>query len=99
MNKDFGFVMATEMLIKEKRPVKFMYRETPDQPGDSGWRFFCGEEDDEYLSCPEHIGIYDIKTVLSCSSDILDLLSSEIGACYGRDNGSFIDCREALVNG
>lgn len=59
----FGYVMATKMLVDGRRKVRFMYHETPDGAQDSGWRFFCGDEDDTYVNNPEHIAIYDINTI------------------------------------
>ena len=47
--KNFGYVLATKMLVDGKRKVRFMYRETPDNNQDSGWRFFCGDENDEFV--------------------------------------------------
>ena len=32
----FGYVMATKMLVDGRRKVRFMYREAPDGPQDSG---------------------------------------------------------------
>lgn len=50
---DFGFVLATRMLVEGGRKVRYMYREEAiTNPIDSGWRFFCGDEDDEYLNPP-----------------------------------------------
>ena len=43
----FGYVLATKMLVEGKRKVRYMYHEEPDNSRDSGWRFFCGDEDDE----------------------------------------------------
>ena len=66
---DFGFVLATKMLVEGRRKVRFMYREQPDNPSDSGWRFFCGNEEQSYVDDPEHIGLYDINTILNTISD------------------------------
>ena len=43
----FGFVLATKMLVDGKRKVRYMYHEIASNPQDSGWRFFCGDEDEE----------------------------------------------------
>ncbi|MBP3889053.1 MAG: DUF2185 domain-containing protein [Cellulosilyticum sp.] len=38
--------------------VTYMYRETPDENHpDSGWRFFYGDETDQYLSQSENINL------------------------------------------
>ena len=38
---NFGYILATKMLVDGKRKVRFMYREAPDDNQDSGWRFFA----------------------------------------------------------
>lgn len=63
-----------------------MYREQPDDPNDSGWRFFCGDEDQEYADSPNNIGIYDINTILEIDDSILPLLYSPSGAAFERDD-------------
>ena len=50
---NFGYVFATKMLVEGRRKVRFMYREEPEDPNDSGWRFFCGDEDQEYADNPD----------------------------------------------
>ena len=60
----FGFVLATKMLVEGKRKVRYMYHEETTNPQDSGWRFFCGDEDDDYVNNPDNIAIYDINTIL-----------------------------------
>lgn len=42
-----GGCFATDMITVEGKPVRFMYREAPDNEIDSGWRFMTGYEDDE----------------------------------------------------
>lgn len=82
----FGFVLASKMLVEGKRKVRFMYREKTTNPQDSGWRFFCGDEDDEYVNNPENIGIYDINTILDLDKDVLPFLLSEVGVSFERKN-------------
>lgn len=77
--ENFGFVIATKMLVNGKKKVRYMYREEPDNPQDSGWRFFCGEEDDEYLLNPDNFGIYDINTILGIDESIGYHLKGGIG--------------------
>ena len=82
----FGYVMATKMLVDGRRKVRFMYRETPDGPQDSGWRFFCGDEDNEYVNNPENIGIYDINTLLGIDKSILPYLQATEGSAFERED-------------
>ena len=82
--KEFGFVLATKKLVEESLPVMFMYREKGDA-GDSGWRFFSGNEDQEYVDNPQNIGIYDIQTIVDIDDSILPFLDSVEGSAYERD--------------
>lgn len=81
-----GYVMATKMLVDDKRKVQFMYREEPSNAQDSGWRFFCGEEEEEYVDNPNNIGIYDVQTISKIDADIVPYLSSATGCAYEREN-------------
>lgn len=76
-----GYVFASKRLVEQKRKVRFMYRETPDKAYDSGWRFFSGDETEEYVNDPENIGIYDIQTITEIDPDVLPLLESRLEAC------------------
>ncbi|SCW45848.1 hypothetical protein SAMN02910456_01223 [Ruminococcaceae bacterium YRB3002] len=89
---NFGFVLATKMLVDGKRKVRYMYHEETDNPQDSGWRFFCGDEDDEYVNNPDNIAIYDINTILDIDKSILPYLDSATGTAFEREdeNSTFI---------
>lgn len=82
---NFGYVFATKMLVEGKRKVGFMYREQPDEPNDSGWRFFCGDEDQKYTDNPDNIGIYDINTILEIDNSILPFLNDPYGTAFERE--------------
>ena len=96
----FGFVLATKMLVDGKRKVRYMYHEESSNPQDSGWRFFCGDEDDEYVNNPSNISIYDIKTILGIDKSILPYLNSAVGTAFEREdeNDTFI-CSELSNQG
>ena len=84
-----GYVLASKQLVENKMEVWFMYRESPDNSSDSGWRFLSGHEDDKYIQNPENIGLYNIKTIAEIDPDIIAFLDSPIGAAFARQgNGS-----------
>ena len=89
--ENFGYVMATKMLVDNKRKVRFMYREEPSNEQDSGWRFFCGDEDQDYIDNPNNIAIYDINTILAIDKSITPYLKSVKGTAFEREdeNGIF----------
>ena len=84
MRKTIGYALAPKKLVENKLKVTFMYREEPDDTADSGWRFFSGDENDEYVNDPENIGLYDIETISRIDPDIIPLLSSDIGTVFER---------------
>ena len=84
--ENFGFVLATKMLVEGKRKVRYMYHEEATNPQDSGWRFFCEDEDDEYVNDPDNIAIYDIKTILEVDKSILPYLNCSVGIALERED-------------
>lgn len=81
----FGYVLATKKLVDERLQVGVMYREKGDEPDDSGWRFFSGLEDQDYVDNPDNIGIYDINTILEIDKSIRPYLDSSYGAAFERN--------------
>ena len=67
------------------------YREKPDgQYPDSGWRFFSGEESDEYTNDVNNVGVYSLNTICNYDPDILPLLTAPYGTAYARgEDGKF----------
>ena len=42
-----GWCLAVDSIMVDGREVGYMYREVPHVGGDSGWRFFAGDESQE----------------------------------------------------
>ena len=85
--KHFGYVMASKILVEGQLPVRFMYREKGDNERDSGWRFFAGNEEQDYMDNPDNIGIYNISTILGFDRTIIPYLDSAIGMAFEREEG------------
>lgn len=79
-----GYALASKQLVENQMKVCFMYRESPDNSSDSGWRFLSGHEDDKYVQNPDNIGLYSIKTIAEIDPDIIPFLASPIGAVFTR---------------
>ena len=88
----FGFVLATKMLVEGRRKVRYMYCEEPANPQDSGWRFLCGDENDDYVNNPDNIAIYDINTILEIDKSVLPYLNYPTGIALERadENAAFV---------
>jgi hypothetical protein len=80
-----GYCLASNLLMKKSKKVGYMYREKPGKNEDSGWRFFSGEEDQEYSDNPNNFKIYDVNTIANYSPDIVPLINSPYGTAFGRD--------------
>ena len=89
-----GYCFATNLVI-EKRKVGYMYREQSEDENDSGWRFFAGTEDQDYVDNPNNTKIYDVNTIANYDPSIIPYLISEIGHVLKRgNNDSFMQVEE-----
>ncbi len=86
-----GGCIATDMITVDGRKVHFMYREQPTNEMDSGWRFFSGYEDDNYLSDSRNSSVYDVNTIANYDSDIIEYLNVPHNSAFERNNdGVFV---------
>src|SRR6185437_9930901 len=77
-----GSCVASDRITVDGRPVGYMYREKPDNEVDSGWRFFAGDEAEEYTEKPTNFELYDVNTIANYDPDIVQLLHAPIGSAY-----------------
>ncbi|MGE8399345.1 MAG: DUF2185 domain-containing protein [Burkholderiales bacterium] len=80
-----GACLATDRITVDGMPVGYCYREEPDFQADSGWRFFAGDESEEYLADAENIEIYDVNTIANYDRAILQVLDQSIGSAFVRN--------------
>ncbi len=78
----YGGCIASNKITVEGLPVRFMYREKPDNKIDSGWRFLSGFEDDAYMEDAAHHGVYDVNTIANYDPGIISLLDSPCGCAF-----------------
>jgi hypothetical protein len=87
----YGSCLATDRITVDGAAVGYCYREDPDTPEDSGWRFFAGDESQEYADDPDRIAIYDVNTIANYDPDITHLLEAPPGSAFERDgSGRFV---------
>ncbi len=65
-----------------------MYREKPNQEMDSGWRFFAGDESQEYANNPDKLAIYEVNTICNYDQAIIPFLDAPFGSAFGRISGT-----------
>jgi hypothetical protein len=67
-----------------------MYREKPGNPIDSGWRFFSGDESQEFADRAENFELYDVNTIANYDPEIIPLLDKPVGSAWARNtDGGF----------
>jgi len=85
---NMGACFATDRITVDGMKVGYMYREEPDKDIDSGWRFFSGEESQEYADNPDNTSIYAVNTICNYDSTIIPYMNAPIGSAYGRIEGT-----------
>jgi hypothetical protein len=79
---NMGYCYASNRITIEGMKVGYMYRETPEEPNDSGWRFFAGTETQEEIDNPNNIGIYDVNTIANYDASIIPYLNAESDTAF-----------------
>lgn len=77
--------IVSHKIIKEGWKVGYMTRYNPiDDIPDSGWAFFKGDEEPDYIDDPKNTSIISLNTVCNYDSDIIPYLHSPVGTSYIR---------------
>lgn len=82
-----GGCYASDRITVDGAPVGWMYRESPDNDTDSGWRFFAGDEDDAFASDHERFGFHDVNTICNYDPEIVPILNTEAPCAFERSSG------------
>ena len=83
-----GGCLATDHITVDGNPVMYMYKEQPQNSEDSGWRFFSGAEDDEYMAKKSNHSVYDTNTIANYDPSIIPYLSAKVGSAFERDDAT-----------
>lgn len=80
-----GGCIATDCITVDGRPVGYMYREPSDFDGDMGWRFFAGDESDEYMDNADNHGVYAVNTIANYDNEIIPFIDAPYGSAFARN--------------
>ncbi len=91
-----GYIIASNEVMKNGKPIGYFYREQPDEEDDSGWRVFSGEESQEYVDNPDNFFMYNASTIVKFEPAIAQYLGYEYPTAFERDteSGGFVEIRE-----
>ena len=77
----------TKDVLVNKKKIKFMYHEQPDNESDSGWRFFSGDETQEYVDDSNNlIFISLLEVIQNVDSSIEKYLNYKNDIAFERSN-------------
>lgn len=83
--------IATDSITVDGNLVRYMYREAPEKSYDSGWRFFSGIEDQNYVNDANNLSYYKLNTIANYDPSILPFLDAPIGSSFEKDDqGRFV---------
>lgn len=85
---NMGGGYASDRITVDGSPVGYMYREEPDNEVDSGWRFFAGDESQEYADTPDNFAIYEVNTICNYDPAVIPYLNAPCGSAFGRAEGA-----------
>ncbi|MCD2164073.1 DUF2185 domain-containing protein [Comamonas koreensis] len=80
-----GGCIATDRITVDGRPVGYMERQETTRPGDSGWRFTAGDENQAYMSERTNHQVYDVNTIANYSPDIIEFLDAPPRSAFERN--------------
>jgi len=80
-----GACYASDRITVDGCRVGYMYREKPDSATDSGWRFFAGDESEDYANTADNLAIYEVNTVCNYDQAIIPYLTATYGSAFGRN--------------
>lgn len=74
---DVNSGLVISKMALEKEEVNYLFREEPHNPKDSGWRLFCGTDDDTVEKEANDMEIYPLNYVLSFQPKLEEVFASE----------------------
>ena|SRR5688500_18198515 len=83
-----GGCIATDKITVEGEVVNYMVREQPHSDIDSGWQFFSGTEDQDYIDDPKNSAIYDVNTIANYDPAIISYFHLPVGTQLERISGT-----------
>ena len=82
-----GGCIATDRITVDGFEVGYMYREETDREGDTGWRFFAGDESQEYINDLSHSNVYAVNTIANYDPAILEYLDTDAPCAFEKIPG------------
>ncbi|MFO8023076.1 MAG: DUF2185 domain-containing protein [Perlabentimonas sp.] len=83
-----GYCYASDMITVDGHKVGYMHRETKEDEDDSGWRFYSGQETDDYVEDEHNFMMFDVNYIANIDPAIIPYLKNKTGTELERVDGS-----------
>jgi|SRR6185295_11511360 len=84
----YGGCIASDRITVEGMKVGYLYRESPTNGIDSGWRILAGDESAEYMNDSNNHTVYDVNTIANYDPTITAVLETEPPCAFEWDASS-----------
>lgn len=85
---NYGLCMVSKRVSVDGHAVGYMYREEPEEEADSGWRFFSGDEHDDYIDNARNFQLIDVNKVANLDPSIVEYLDAPPGSVFDKVDGA-----------
>lgn len=83
-----GGCIATDKITVDGELVDYMVRNEPHNDLDSGWIFYSGTEDQDYIDDSNNSAVYDVNTIANYDKAIIPYLDLPVGTELERIRGT-----------
>lgn len=83
--------IAADRILCDGYRISVMLREPSIAPGDSGWRFFAGDEDQDYLADGNNFGALNLNLIVNYSPDCADFIDMPVGTFIVRNDEGVLE--------
>ena len=96
MENDFGYIVVSHHVIRQKRPIGYIFREEPENEADSGWRIYSGQESPNYADNPGNFSMFDAAKIIELDPAVEALLNEPYPVEFARyeEDGDFVEVDE-----
>ena len=85
IDESMKYAVVSRLVATEGQKVRWMYREEPTEPADTGWRFFSGDEADDFAEDQENFEFHPLDTVTELDPSVAPHLERAAPVAFERD--------------
>jgi hypothetical protein len=75
-----GTCIASRRIVDRESVLKWLLREKPVAPSDSGWRFMSIDDESDYINNPDNLVVCDLNTVALIEPAVLEIIDQPVGS-------------------